>query len=69
MQVPKQYPGPDQVKAILAWAIINGRKTKSEWIKHFAKQSDEYQREYYWQLRSVLIHSNGIPKGESAWNI
>lgn len=59
MRVPRHYPGPEQTKAILAWAIINGQETKSGWINHFAKQSDEYQRDHYWQLRSILIYMSG----------
>lgn len=63
MQLPKQYPGPDKLKAILAWAKITGVSKQVKWVEMFAEQSDEHQRLHYWQLRSVLIHYNGVQKG------
>lgn len=68
MDIPRKYPGPEQTKAILAWAkITNPQDTKSKWIEHFAKQTDEYQHVHYWQLRSILIYFNGISNGEEPW--
>lgn len=64
MRVPKEYPGPDQVKAILAWAKITGMRTKDKWIEHYAQQSDEYQMEHYWQLRAALVFFVGVDLGD-----
>jgi hypothetical protein len=52
--VPKEYPGPDKVKTILARAKIFSSRNMV-WVEHYAAQPDDYQRRHYWQLRAVLI--------------